>query len=58
MSKVREMSGPNRSIRPADLRLLMVFDALMREGSVARAAASMGLQSPAVSRMLGQLREI
>lgn len=58
MSKVQEMSGPNRSVRPADLRLLVVFDALMREGSVARAAASMGLQSPAVSRMLGQLREI
>ncbi|SOC45260.1 anthranilate phosphoribosyltransferase [Rhizobium subbaraonis] len=58
MSKVQEKSEPKRSVRPADLRLLMVFDALMREGSVARAAASMGLQSPAVSRMLGQLREI
>lgn len=48
-------SGPGK---PADLRLLVTLDALMREGSVARAAASMGLQSPAVSRMLGQLREI
>ncbi len=36
----------------------MALDVLMREGSVARAAQSMGLQSPAVSRMLGQLREI
>src|SRR6218665_1906429 len=44
--------------RPGQLRLLVVFDALLREGSVAKAAAGLRLQSPAVSRMLGQLREI
>ncbi|WLR95631.1 glycosyl transferase family protein (plasmid) [Shinella zoogloeoides] len=44
--------------RPGQLRLLVVFDALLREGSVAKAAAGLGLQSPAVSRMLAQLREL
>ncbi|MEW9612851.1 glycosyl transferase family protein [Shinella sp. S4-D37] len=44
--------------RPGQLRLLVVFDALLREASVAKAAAGLGLQSSAVSRMLGQLREI
>ena len=48
----------DRQDRPGQLRLLVVFDALLREGSVAKAAAGLGLQSPAVSRMLGQLREI
>lgn len=38
------------------LRLLVVLDALLREGSVQGAAASLGLQSPAVSRLLAQLR--
>ena len=50
--------GTARLDRPGQLRLLVVFDALLREGSVAKAAAGLGLQSPAVSRMLGQLREI
>ena len=44
--------------RPGQLRLLIVFDALLREGSVAKAAAGLGLQSPAASRMLAQLREL
>lgn len=44
--------------RPGQLRLLVVFDALLREGSVAKAAAGLGLQSPAVSRMLAQLRDL
>lgn len=44
--------------RPGQLRLLVVFDALLREGGVAKAAAGLGLQSPAVSRILAQLREM
>lgn len=44
--------------RSGQLRLLIVLDTLLREGSVSRAAASMGIQPPAMSRMLGQLREI
>lgn len=44
--------------RSGQLRLLIVLDTLLREGSVSRAAASMGIQPPAMSRMLSQLREI
>lgn len=44
--------------RPGQLRLLVVFDALLRECSVTKAAAGLGLQSPAVSRMLAQLRDL
>lgn len=44
--------------RLGQLRLLVVLDALLREGSVSGAAAGLGLQSPAVSRMLSQLRDI
>lgn len=41
---------------PAQFRLLVAFDALLVEGSVGRAAARMGLSTPAMSRMLKQLR--
>lgn len=52
-------SGPSGKLdRLGQLRLLVVFDALLREGSVAKAAAGLGLQSSAVSRMLAQLREL
>lgn len=47
-----------KSDRLARLRLLVVLDALLREGSVAKAAAGLGLQSSAVSRLLSQLREV
>ncbi|WP_245941344.1 glycosyl transferase family protein [Cereibacter changlensis] len=40
----------------ARLRLLVALDALLVEGSVSGAAASLGLSTPAMSRMLGQLR--
>lgn len=39
-----------------DLNLLRVFDALMRERSVTRAGALIGLSQPAVSNALGRLR--
>lgn len=39
-----------------DLNLLAAMDALLREGSVVRAAASMGLSAPAMSRTLGRIR--
>ncbi|WP_457586933.1 glycosyl transferase family protein [Ensifer canadensis] len=39
------------------LRLLLALDALLRENSVSRAAASVGLQPSAMSRLLSQLRE-
>ncbi|WP_246707796.1 glycosyl transferase family protein [Ensifer oleiphilus] len=39
------------------LRLLLALDTLLRENSVSRAAASVGLQPSAMSRLLSQLRE-
>jgi anthranilate phosphoribosyltransferase len=39
------------------MKLLIALDALLREGSVSAAAASMGMQISAMSRMLAQLRE-
>ncbi len=39
------------------LKLLIAFDALLREGSVSRAAAGMGLPTSSMSRILQQLRE-
>src|ERR1700724_2749655 len=41
-----------------DLNLLIVFDAVMRERSVTRAAAGIGLSQPAVSHALGRLRHL
>ncbi len=58
MSKANREDGAGKLDRPNQLRLLVVFDALLREGSVAKAAAGLGLQSSAVSRMLGQLRDM
>jgi anthranilate phosphoribosyltransferase len=40
------------------VKLLVAFDALLREGSVSRAAASLKLQVSAVSRMLAELRKL
>lgn len=41
-----------------DIRLLLVFEALMRERSVSRAAQEIGMSQPAVSRALNTLRQI
>ena len=45
------------NIRTIDLNLLRVFDALLDEGSVTRAAARLSLTQPAVSGSLTRLRE-
>jgi DNA-binding transcriptional LysR family regulator len=45
------------NIRRADLNLLAVFEVLMQERNVTRAAARLGLSQPAVSAALGRLRE-
>ncbi|MET8979289.1 LysR substrate-binding domain-containing protein [Streptomyces sp. NPDC004539] len=44
--------------RKADLNLLVVFAALLREGSVTRAATSLHLSQGAVSAALGRLRRL
>ena len=41
-----------------DLNLLRIFDALMREQNVSRAAERLALSQPAVSNALGRLREL
>jgi anthranilate phosphoribosyltransferase len=40
------------------LRLLLALDALLMEGSVSRAAERMRMGTPAMSRLLGQIREV
>jgi DNA-binding transcriptional LysR family regulator len=44
------------NFRTLDLNLLRVFDAVMAEGSLTRAAASLSMTQPAVSHALGRLR--
>jgi DNA-binding transcriptional LysR family regulator len=46
-----------RDIRSLDVGMLRTFDALMREGSVSRAARRLFLTQPAVSASLGRLRD-
>jgi anthranilate phosphoribosyltransferase len=39
------------------IKLLLILDALLREGSVGAAAASLNIQTSAMSRLLGELRD-
>ncbi len=43
-------------LRDLDLNLLVVFDAVLRELSVSRAARLLGMSQPAVSHALSRLR--
>ena len=43
-------------LRNLDLNLLLVFDAVMRERSVVRAAGALAISQPAVSHALNRLR--
>src|SRR6266851_7910222 len=45
-----------RNLRSVDLNPLVLFDALMAERNVTRAAARNGLSQPAVSKALNRLR--
>ena len=45
------------NFRTLDLNLLRVFDAVMAEGSLTRAAAGLAMSQPAVSQSLRRLRE-
>ncbi len=47
-----------RNLRTVDLNLLVVFDALMTERNVTRAAARNGLSQPVVSKALNRLRHL
>jgi len=46
------------NLRQIDLNLLVIFDALMREKSVTRAALHIGVTQPAVSNALSRLRHL
>ncbi|WP_343058268.1 glycosyl transferase family protein [Microvirga mediterraneensis] len=46
------------SLKLGHLRLLLALDALLMEGSVGRAAERMGMGTPAMSRILGQIRDV
>ena len=47
-----------RRLADVDLNLLLVLDALLRERSVTRAGAALGLSQPATSHALARLREL
>src|SRR5579863_4373836 len=47
-----------RNLRGIDLNLLVVFDALMAERQVTRAAQYNGLSQPAMSKALNRLRHL
>jgi hypothetical protein len=49
---------PERNLRGVDLNLLVVFDALMAERHVTRAAQHNGLSQPAMSKALNRLRHL
>jgi len=56
---IRIMTSINRiDLRRVDLNLLVVFQALMQEGSVTRAGYKLGLSQSAVSAALGRLRKL
>jgi DNA-binding transcriptional LysR family regulator len=46
------------NLRALDVRLLLVFEALLHEDSVSRAAARVALSQPAMSRTLARLRRV
>src|SRR5215475_1156074 len=46
------------NLSSVDLRLLPALDALLRRRHVTRAAEEVGLSQPAMSHMLGRLREV
>jgi DNA-binding transcriptional LysR family regulator len=48
---------PEDHFAKIDLNLLVVFDAVMAEGSVKNAALRLGMNPPAVSQSLGRLRD-
>ena len=52
------MAAPGIRLSAIDLNLLVVFDALMQERNVTRAASRLALSQPALSHALGRLRHM
>lgn len=53
-----DVRAPQVTIRNLDLRLLLIFDAVLTGGSVTQAARRLGMSQPAVSTALARLRHI
>ncbi len=45
-------------MRPQELNLMMIFDAIMTEGSITRAANRLAMTQPAVSNALSRMRQV
>jgi DNA-binding transcriptional LysR family regulator len=58
MTVIHRMNSPTMKLADIDLNLLVVFQQLLREGRVSRAAAALGLSQPAVSNALRRLRDL
>jgi anthranilate phosphoribosyltransferase len=56
--KILSATSEEPLLKLGHLRLLLALDALLMEGSVSRAAERMGMGTPAMSRLLGQIRDI
>ena len=54
---ILDPTSQETSLKLGRLRLLLALDALLMEGSVSRAAERLGMSTPAMSRLLGQIRE-
>src|SRR3979490_1965294 len=52
------LGKPALKLGAIDLNLLVVFDAILREGSVTRAGHQLGLSQPAMSHALTRLRHM
>ena len=52
------MTAPGIQLSAIDLNLLVVFDALMQERNVTKAARRLALSQPALSHALGRLRHM
>jgi anthranilate phosphoribosyltransferase len=54
---ILDPASQEASLKLGRLRLLLALDALLMEGSVSRAAERLGMSTPAMSRLLGQIRQ-
>ena len=45
-----------KAMRPQELNLLIIFDAIMTEGSISRAADRLAMTQPAVSNAVSRMR--